>query len=131
MYYINLSNDIKEYYDEKGFDYDKFEYEEGLNTLIELHNNVIVEYDLDYGYYIKSMYELDNEFYHRTATEILDIFKYAGDYGRIDQSFNTQRDYYYEDSSFEYVSVDQDNLILALKDMDILTDYKDYIIGEY
>lgn len=130
MYYINLDIDIKEYYNEEGFDYDKFEDEKGLNTLIELHNNVIVEYDLDYGYYIKGMYELDNEFDHRTATEILDIFKYARDYGS-NQSFNTQRDYYFEDSDFEYVSVDHENLILALEDLDILTEYKDYILNEY
>lgn len=129
MYYINLDNDIKEYYNEEGFDYEKFEYEEGLYTLIELHNNVVMEYSLDYGL-IKSIYELDNDFIRRTATEILDIFKYAKDYGR-NQSFSTQRDCYYEDSDFEYVSVDQDNLILALKDLDILTEYKDYIIGEY
>lgn len=129
MYYINLDNDIKEYYNEKGFDYEKFEYEEGLNTLIELHNNVIMEYDLDYGY-IKSMYELDNDFIRRSATEIIDIFEYAEDYGRM-QRFNTHRGYYFEDSHFEYVSVDQDDLILALKDMDILTEYKDYIISEY
>lgn len=129
MYYINLDNDIKEYYNEKGFDYEKFVGEEGLNTLIELHNNVIMDNYLDYGY-IKSMYELDYDLDRRTATEILDIFKYAEDYGWLHR-FNTQRDYYYEDSSFEYVSVDQDDLILALKDMDILTDYKDYILNEY
>lgn len=129
MYYINLSNDIREYYNEKGFDYDKFEDEEALSTLIELHNNVIMEYDLDYGL-IKSMYDLDNDFIRRTATEILDIFKYAEDYGS-NQSFNTHKDCYFEDSSFKYVSVDQDNLILALEDMDILTEYKDYIVGEY
>src|SRR5574344_1608149 len=104
-----MSNDTKEYYNEKGFDYEKFVDEEGLNTLIELHNNVVMDNYLDYGY-IKSMYELDNDLDHRTATEILDLFKYSEDYGR-NQSFNTQRDYCYEDSSFEYVSVDQDDLI--------------------
>lgn len=129
MYYINLDNDIKEYYNEEGFDYEKFVDEEGLNTLIELHNNVVMDNYLDYGY-IKSMYELDNDLDRRSATEIIDIFEYAEDYGRM-QRFNTRRDYYFEDSHFEYVSVDQDDLILALKDMDILTDYKDYILNEY
>lgn len=129
MYYTKLSNDIREYYNEEGFDYDKFEYEEGHNTLIELHNNVVVDNYLDYGY-IKSMCELDNDLDRRTATEIIDMFEYAEDYGWLHR-FNTQRDYYYEVNNLEYVSVDQDDLVLALKDMDILTDYKDYILNEY
>ena len=129
MYYINLSNDIKEYYNEEGFDYEKFEDEEGLDTLIELHNNVVIEFSLDYGF-IKNMYELDNELSHKTATEIIDIVEYSEDYGRTPR-FNTRRDYYFVDGTFEYVSVDTDCLILALKDLDVLTEYKDYIISEY
>ena len=129
MYYINLSNDIKEYYNELGFDYEKFVEEEGLDTLRELHNNVAIEFSLDYGF-IKFMYELDNELSHKTATEIIDIFEYSEDYGKMPR-FNTCRDYYFVDGSFEYVSVDQDCLILALKDLDFLTEFKDYIISEY
>ena len=129
MYYINLSNDIKEYYNEEGFDYEKFEDEEGLDTLIELHNNVVIEFSLGYGF-VESMYELDNELDHKTATEIIDIVEYSEDYGKMPR-FNTCRDYYFVDGSFEYVSVDTDCLILALKDLDLLTEFKDYIISEY
>ena len=129
MYYIDLSNDIREYYNEEGFDYEKFVGEEGLGTLIELHNNAVMEFSLDYGL-IKDMYELDNELSHKTATEIIDMFEYSVDYGRMPR-FNTHRDYYFEDGTFEYVSVDTECLILALKDLDVLTEYKDYIINEY
>ena len=129
MYYIDLSNDIREYYNELGFDYDMFVDEEGFETLIELHNNAVMEFSLDYGF-IKNMHELDYELDHKTATEIIDMFEYSEDYGRLPR-FNTHRDYYFEDGRFEYVSVDPDCLILALKDLDILTEYKDYIIGEY
>ena len=129
MYYINLSNDIREYYNEEGFDYEKFEGKEGLVTLIELHNNAVMEFFLDYGF-IKDMYELDNELSHKTATEIIDMFEYSENYDGTPR-FNTRRDYYFVDGSFEYVSVDTDCLILALKDLDVLTEYKDYIISEY
>ena len=136
MYYINLSNDIREYYNEEGFDYEKFKGEEGLGTLIELHNNAVIEFFLDYGF-IKDMYELDNELSHKTATEIIDMFEYSEDYIEYSEDyggmprFNTRRDYYFVDGSFEYVSVDTNRLILAMKDMDVLTEYKDYIVSEY
>ena len=129
MYYINLSNDIREYYNEEGFDYEKFEGEEGLGTLIELHNNVVIEFSLDYGL-INDMYELDNELSHKTATEIIDTFEYSEDYDGTPR-FSTHRDYYFVDGYFNYVSVDTNCLILALKDLDVLTEYKDYIISEY
>ena len=129
MYYINLDNDIKEYYNDEGFDYDKFEYEEGLYTLIELHNNAVMEFSLDYGL-IKDMYELDNELSHKTATGIIDTFEYSEDYGRMPR-FSTHRDYYFVDGYFNYVSVDTNCLILALKDLGVLTKYKDYIINKF